>query len=106
MKFESDNLTRHKYDELLAVAEKIRELKNTISQHVCQNIYDYLDMHKFEFQKEMRQEHYHALTSSFDKECYDDVLTAYHNKFEAIKKKLTFEHVRYIQCEDYKRDTK
>lgn len=104
--FVSNNLTRQKYWELFAVAETIRELKNIISQHVCQNIYDYLDAHKYEFQKEMRQEYYHALPSSLDKECYDDVLTAYHNKFEAIRKKLTFEHVRYIRCEVYKRDSK
>ena len=106
MKFESNNLTRQKFDELLTVAETIRELKNTISQHVCLNIYDYLDTYKFDFQKKMRQEHRNVLSSCHDIHCFDDVLTAYHNKFENIRKNLTFEHVRYIRCEVYKRDSK
>ena len=104
--FVSNNLTRQKYDELLAVAETIRELKNTISQHVCQNIYDYLDKSKFEFQRKMHIEHKGILSSCYEIHCFDDVLIAYHNKFENIRKKLAFEHVCYIQCEVYKRDTK
>lgn len=46
------------------------------------------------------------LPSSFDKQCYEDVLVAYQNKFEAVKHKLTFENIRYVCCEVYKRDTK
>ena len=105
MKFESDNLTRQKYWELFAVAETIREHKNEISQYVCEHVFDYLDMCTLTFVTEMRSKH-DVLPSSFYKQCYADVLTAYHNKFEAIRKKLTFEHVRYIRCEAYKRDTK
>ena len=104
-KFESNNLTRQKFDELLAVAETIREHKNEISQFVCEHVFDYLDVSTLTFVKEMRSTH-NTIPSSFDYQCYTDVLTAYHNKFEAIKKKLTFEHVRYIRCEVYKRDTK
>ena len=104
-KFESNNLTRQKFDELLAVAENIREHKNEISQFVCAHIYDYLDMSTLTFVKEMRSTH-NTIPSSFDYQCYTDVIKAYHNKFEAIRKKLTFEHVRYIRCEVYKRDTK
>lgn len=103
--FVSDNLTRLKYWELFAVAETIREHKNEISQYVCEHVFDYLDMCTLTFVTEMRSTH-DVLSSSFDKQCYADVITAYHNKFEAIKKKLTFEHVRYIRCEVYKRDTK
>lgn len=103
--FVSNNLTRHKYWELFAVAETIREHKNEISKFVCEHVFDYLDMSTLTFVKEMRSTH-DTLPSSFDYQCYADVLTAYHNKFEAIRKKLTFEHVRYIRCEVYKRDTK
>ena len=103
--FVSDNLTRQKYWELFAVAETIRKHKNEISQFVCEHVFDYLDISTLTFVTEMRSTH-DVLPSSFDKQCYADVLTAYHNKFEAIKKKLTFEHVRYIRCEVYKRDTK
>ena len=103
--FVSDNLTRQKYGELFAVAEHIRKHKNEISQFVCEHVFDYLDMSTLTFVKEMRSTH-DTLPSSFDYQCYTDVIKAYHNKFEAIRKKLTFEHVRYIRCEVYKRDTK
>ena len=103
--FVSDNLTRQKYWELYAVAETIHERKNEISQFVCEHVFDYLDMSTLAFVKEMRSTH-DIIPSSFDYQCYIDVLTAYHNKFEAIKTKLMFEHVRYIRCEVYKRDSK
>ena len=70
-----------------------------------EHVFDYLDMSTLTFVTEMRSTN-DVLPSSFDKQCYADVLTAYHNKFEAIRKKLAFEHVCYIQCEVYKRDTK
>ena len=104
-RFVSNNLTAQKYGELHAVAEKIRGHKNEISQYVCKNIEEYLDISTFSFLKEMRSKH-KVLPSSFDKQAYEDVIVAYANKFEAIKRKLTFEHVRYIQCEVYKRDAK
>lgn len=103
--FVSNNLTRQKYWELFAVAETIREHKNEISQYVCEHVFDYLDMTTLTFVKEMRSTH-NTIPSSFDYQCYTDVIKTYHNKFEAIKKKLTFEHVRYIRCEVYKRNTK
>ena len=103
--FVSDNLTRQKYGELLAVAESIREHKNEISQFVCEHVFDYLDMSTLTFVKEMRSTH-DMLPSSFDYQCYTDVIKAYQNKFDNIRKNLTFEHVRYIRCEVYKRDTK
>jgi transposase len=53
----------------------------------------------------MRSKH-SELPSSFDKQCYEDVIVAYQNKFENVKRKLTFENIRYVCCEVYKRDTK
>ena len=104
-RFVSNNITAQKYGELYAVAEKIRKHKNKISQYVCENIEDYLDISTFSFLKEMRSKH-KVLPSSFDKQAYEDVIVAYANKFEAIKRKLTFESIRYVCCEVYKRDTK
>lgn len=104
-RFVSNNLTAQKYGELLAVATQIRDHKNAISQHVCEHLFEYLDISTFDFLKEMRFKH-SELPSSFDKQCYEDVLVAYQNKFEAVKHKLTFENIRYVCCEVYKRDTK
>ncbi|MBP5725417.1 MAG: hypothetical protein J6X18_17795, partial [Bacteroidales bacterium] len=104
-RFVSNNITAQKYGELNAVAEKIREHKNEISQYVCEHIEDYLDISTFSFLKEMRSKH-KVLPSSFDKQAYEDVIVAYENKFKAIKQKLTFESIRYVCCETYKRNTK
>ncbi|MBP5722372.1 MAG: transposase [Bacteroidales bacterium] len=104
-RFQSNNLTVQKYGELYDIALKIRNLKNEVSQYVCEHIEDYVDMNKFTFVTEMRSK-YNVLPSSFDKQVYEDIIVAYANKFEAIKRKLTFESIRYVCCEVYKRDTK
>lgn len=104
-RFVSNNLTVQKYGELLDIAVKIRDHKNAISQYVCEHLFEYLDVSTFDFLKEMRAKH-SELPSSFDKQCYEDVLVAYQNKFDAVKHKLTFENIRYVCCEVYKRDTK
>ena len=104
-RFQSNNLTVQKYSELYNIALKIRNLKNEISQYVCEHIEDYVDMSKFTFVTEMRLKH-NVLPSSFDKQVYEDVIVAYANKFDAIKRKLTFESINYVCCETYKRDTK
>lgn len=104
-RFTSNNLTAQKYGELYAVATQIRDHKNTISKYVCEHLFEYLDVSTFDFLKEMRAKH-SELPSSFDKQCYEDVIVAYQNKFEAVKRKLTFENIRYVCCEVYKRDTK
>jgi len=104
-RFVSNNLTAQKYGELLDIAVKIREHKNVISQFVCEHLFDYLDVSTFDFLKEMRAK-YSELPSSFDKQCYEDVIVTYQNKFENVKHKLTFENIHYVCCELYKRDTK
>ena len=104
--FVSDNLTRQKYDELLAVAKNIQNYKNEVSKYVCSHIFDYLDTSKFAFQTEMHTRFYHIISSSFESQSNFDIITAYQRKFEAVKKKLIFECVRYIRCEVYKRNTK
>ena len=104
-RFVSNNLTAQKYGELLDIAVRIRDHKNTISQYVCEHLFDYLDVSTFDFLKEMRAKH-SEIPSSFDKQCYEDVIVAYQNKFDAVKHKLTFENIHYVCCELYKRDTK
>lgn len=104
-RFVSNNLTTQKYGELYDTAVRIRDHKNTISQYICEHLFDYLDVSIFDFLKEMRFKH-KEIPSSFDKQCYEDVIIAYQNKFEAVKHRLTFDNIRYVCCELYKRDTK
>lgn len=105
MRFTSNTLTERKYDELKAVAVLIRDHKNEISKYICEHLEDYLDVTMFVFLKEMRS-NYNVIPSSFDKQCYEDVLVAYQNKFDIVKRNLEFINIHYVACEVYKRDTK
>lgn len=105
MRFSSNMLTELKYDGLKDVAVLIRDHKNEISKYICEHLEDYLDITTFTFLKEMRA-NYNVVPSSFDKQCYEDVLVSYQNKFDAVKRNLEFINVHYVCCEVYKRDTK
>lgn len=104
--FVSDDLTRLKYSELYDHAVNIRDLKNKVSEFVSRNLLKYLDYSNLTFMKEMRVKFRNQVDSSFDAQLYTQVLTCYQNKFNAIRKGLSFEKVAYSCCEQYKRDTK
>ena len=104
--FVSDDLTRLKYNELYGNAVNIRDLKNKVSEFVSRNLLRYLDINKFQFITEMREAFKNQVGSSFDKHAYIAVINCYQNKFDAIRKGLSFEKVTYSHCEQYKRDTK
>ena len=104
--FKSKDLTRQKYDELYNFAVLIRSHKNTVSQHVNDNLLHFLEYNKFQFLKEMRAYFKGVIPSSFDAQLYTQVFTCYQNKFDAIQHKLVFEVVTFKGFEFYKRDTK
>lgn len=106
MAFASNDLTRQKYDELMAFALLVREHKNKVSDLVNSNLLYYLDVSKLSFLKEMRELFKGDIASSFDAQLYTSVYTAYQNKFKAVKEKMTFYKITYKGCEFYKRDTK
>ena len=104
--FQSKDLTRQKYDELYNFAVLIRSHKNTVSQYVNSHLLNYLDYNKFNFIKEMRLHFKNVIPSSFDAQIYIQVFTCYQNKFDAIKRKFTFDVTTFNGFEFYKRDTK
>ena len=104
--FHSKDLTRQKYDELYDFAVLIQNHKNTVSQHVNDNLLHFLEYNKFQFLKEMREHFKDVIPSSFDAQLYTQVFTCYQNKFDAIQRKLVFEIVTFKEFEFYKRDTK
>ena len=104
--FHSKDLTRQKYDELYNFAMLIRNHKNTVSRCVNENLLHFLDYTKFQFLKEMRMHFKNVMPSSFDAQLYTQVFTCYQNKFETIKRKLTFDVATFKGFEFYKRDTK
>ena len=103
--FVSDDITRLKYNELHDLAANIRSHKNKVSEFVSHNLLKYLDLNKFQFITEMRNDYQNQIGSSFDKHAYMAVINCYQNKFDNIRKNLTFEKITYSHCETYKRDT-
>ena len=104
--FKSNDMTRLKYNELYDFAVLIRNHKNIVSEYVNQNLIHFLEYNKFTFLKEMREHFKGCVPSSFDAQLYTQILDCYQNKFDAIQKRLRFEHIIYLGCELYKRTTK
>lgn len=104
--FKSHDMTRLKYNELYNFAVLIRNHKNVVSEYVNQNLLHFLEYNKFTFLKEMREYFKGCIPSSFDAQLYTHIFDCYQNKFDAIQKRLRFEHIIYLGCELYKRTTK
>ena len=104
--FHSKDLTRQKYDELYDFAVLIRNHKNIVSQYVNDNLLHFLDYTNFKFAKEMRMYFKNVIPSSFYEQLYAQIFTCYQNKFDTIKRKLTFDVTTFNGFEFYKRDIK
>ena len=104
--FKSNDMTRLKYNELYDFSVLIRNHKNVVSEYINQNLIYFLEYNKFTFLKEMRERFKGCIPSSFDAQLYTQVFDCYQNKFDAIQKRLKFEHITYIGYELYKRATK
>lgn len=104
--FVSNSLTETKYNELHDFAMRLNEHKNKISKHICDNLLKYLETKTFQFVTEMRIAYNCDVPSCFDKQLYQQVIDAYHNKFDAIKKNLKFEYIIFKGFEFYKKSTK
>ena len=105
-KFVSDSLTKEKFNELHNYALKLRDVKNQVSKIISNNLLSYMEMKPLQFVTYIRNNKLFDIPSSFDKQLYSDVFTCYQNKFDAIQKRLKFEHVTYLGFELYKRTTK
>ena len=97
--FNSDMLTRSKYDELYTVAVNLRDFKNEVSQLVNDNLLYYLEFSKLDFIKEMRKAFPDRISSCFDAQLYTQVFANYQNKFEAILRKIQFQKITFKGCE-------
>ena len=105
-KFVSDSLTKQKYNELHDFAVYLRNFKNQLSLEINNNLLRYLDISPMNFVTQMRKKYKGFISSSFDKQLYEQVFTCYQNKFKALQKKLTFEKITFVGFEYYKRNTK
>ena len=87
-------LTRSKYDELYAVAIKLRDFKNEVSQLVNDNLLYYLDFSCLNFVTEMRKAFPDRISSCFDKQVYSQVFTNYQNKFNS--KSIIYQFIQIV----------
>ena len=104
--FNSDMLTRSKYDELYAVAVNLRDFKNEVSKLVNDNLLYYLNFSCLSFVTEMRKAFPDRISSCFDKQVYTQVFKDYQNKFNAILRKIQFQKITFKGFELYKRNSK
>ena len=99
-------LTRSKYDELYAVAVKLRDFRNEVSKLVNNNLLYYIGFSKLDFIKEMRRTFLNKVSSCFDAQQYIQIYKDYQNKFEAILRKIQFQKITFKGFELYKRNSK
>lgn len=104
--FVSNSLTEEKFNELHNFAVFLNEHKNKISKLVRDDLFKYMEIKPLEFVTEMRKLYKGNIPSSFDKQLYKQVIDAYHNKFEAIQKRLKFEKITFKGFDFYKKNTK
>ena len=104
--FYSDGLSDTKYREIHALALSIRDVKNELSILVNQNLFHYLDMSKYQFQKEMLPLVKDRISSNFVNQLLCDVYISYQNKFKNIKRRLKFQHIKEYNFTYYKRNGK
>ena len=104
--FNSDMLTRSKYDELYATAVKLRDFRNEVSRLVNDNLLHYLDFSKFDFMTEMNNIFKDKVSSCFYNQQYKQVYKDYHNKFNAILRNIEFKKIVFKGFELYKRNAK
>ena len=104
--FYSNRLSNTKYNEVYQFALSLNAIKNEISAKVNKNLFQFLEMSKFEFQKLIGSEYKDRINSNFIYQLSDDIYTCYQNKFENINKRLKFEVIYDYQINLYKRKTK
>lgn len=104
--FYSDRLSNTKYNEIYSFALYLNTIKNEISTKVNKNLFQFLEMSKFEFSKFINSEYKNRINSNFIYQLSDDIYVSYQNKFENINKRLKFETIYDYQILLYKRKTK
>lgn len=104
--FYSDRLSNTKYNEIYSFALYLNTIKNEISTKVNKNLFQFLEMSKFDFFNYFTNEYKDKINSNFLYKLLDDIYTSYQNKFENINKRLKFETIYDYQILLYKRKTK
>ena len=92
--FYSDRLSDTKYNEIYSFALSLNTIKNEISTKVNKNLFQFLEMSKFDFFNYFTNEYKDKINSNFLYKLLDDIYVSYQNKFENINKRLKFEKIK------------
>ena len=104
--FYSDRFRYTSYYSIYQFALSLNTIKNEISTKVNSNLFKFLEMSKFDFQKTIASEYKNKINSNFIYQLSDDIYVSYQNKFNNINKRLKFEVIYGYQINLYKRKTK
>lgn len=99
-------LSDTKRAEIIHRAEEIRSVRSDISEVFFSDMLGFQDMTKFEAFNFFNPTFTNRLSSHYLKKAIEDVWKAYQLRFDAIRKKIEFEHVTELIPSFYKRRTK
>lgn len=85
----------------------VKDAKNKISEIVNNDLFKYLEISKYQFQKALRHiVKEQNISNHFIWQLLDDVYVAYQNKFDNIKYQLKFQYIKEYSFTYYKRSGK
>lgn len=105
--FTSCDLTKKKYKEISRLAKELLEHKRLVSVEIADNLLFYTDLSKYNFITYLEHKYKDLnISSNFYKGIYKDIYTAYTNKFNKVKEKMSFKINKIENIERYKRNSK
>jgi len=107
--FYSKELNKNKYNEFLKKAIAIREFKNRLSELISSDLINFLDLSKFDIikrfgtQKDNPLNPDSCLRGNEIQKAVVDVMTAYENRFDQLRSKISFSVQKSLKVTYYKR---
>ena len=109
--FYSKDLNKNKYDEFLNKAIAVREFKNKLSELISSDLLNFLDLSKFDIvkkfgtQKDNPLDPDSCLRGNEIQKAVVDVITAYENRFDQLRSKISFSIQKSLKVTYYKRNS-
>jgi putative transposase len=107
--FYSKELNKNKYNEFVKKAIAIREFKNQLSELISSDLINFLDLSKFDIVKKFGTQKDNPLNpdsclrGNEIQKAVVDVMTAYENRFDQLRSKISFSVQKSLKVTYYKR---
>lgn len=107
--FYSKELNKNKYNEFVKKAIAIREFKNQLSELISSDLINFLDLSKFDIVKKFGTQKDNPLNpdsclrGNEIQKAVVDVMTAYENRFDQLRSKISFSIQKSLKVTYYKR---